>query len=252
ADVRGFTEFTDQSQAKALEFIREHKLSGSEAEKIINEEAQETLNTVNLYLGTLADIIKRHNGTLDKYIGDCVMAFWNAPVSNPQHALFCIRAAIDAQRAIYQINLQRVAENHKRELEIMMAGATPKPKLPVLMLGSGVNTGNATVGLMGSSEHLFNYTAFGREVNLASRLEAVSGRGRIIISEATYEHLKRDDPKLAASCAALPPVKVKGIVAEIKIYEVPWRPTDASPFDEELFGSGPTEGTSFTGITRKF
>ncbi|HXE42101.1 MAG TPA: adenylate/guanylate cyclase domain-containing protein, partial [Candidatus Baltobacteraceae bacterium] len=107
-------------------------------------------------------------------------------------------------------------------------------------------------GLVGSSDHLFNYTAFGREVNLASRLEAVSGRGRIIISEATYEHLKRDDPKLAATCVALPPVKVKGIVAEIKIYEVPWRPADASPFDEELFGTGPTEGTSFTGITRKF
>lgn len=254
ADVRGFTEFTDQSQAKALELIREHNLSGAEAEKIINEEAQETLNTVNLYLGTLADIIKRHNGTLDKYIGDCVMAFWNAPVANEKHALCCIRAAIDAQRAIYQINLHRVAENHKRELEITFAGGEKilKPKLPVLMLGSGVNTGIATVGLMGSSEHLFNYTAFGREVNLASRLEAVSGRGRIIISEATYEHLKRDDPKLAESCAVLPPVKVKGIVAEIKIYEVPWRPADASPFDEELFGAGPTEGTSFTGITRKF
>ena len=55
------------------------------------------------------------------------------------------------------------------------------------MLGSGINTGMATVGLMGSNEHLLNYTVFGREVNLASRLEAVSGRGRIIISEATYE-----------------------------------------------------------------
>jgi len=254
ADVRGFTGFTDQSQAKALEYIREHKLSGAAAEKIINEEAQETLNTVNLYLGTLADIIKRHNGTLDKYIGDCVMAFWNAPVANEKHALSCVRAAIDAQRAIYQINLRRVAENHKRELEITFAAGEKilKPKLPVLMLGSGVNTGIATVGLMGSSEHLLNYTAFGREVNLASRLEAVSGRGRIIISEATYEHLKRDDPKLAETCVALPPVKVKGIVAEIKIYEVPWRPADASPFDEELFGTGPTEGTSFTGITRKF
>jgi len=109
----------------------------------------------------------------------------------------------------------------------------------------------ATVGLMGSSEHLLNYTAFGREVNLASRLEAVSGRGRIVIGQMTYEHLKRDDPKLAATCLVLPPVKVKGIVAEIKIYEVPWRPADASPFDEELFGTGPTEGTSFTGIVQR-
>ena len=86
ADVRGFTEFTDQSQAKVLEYIREHNLSGAEAEAAINEEARETLATVNLYLGAIADAIKRHNGTLDKYIGDCAMAFWNAPIPNEKHA----------------------------------------------------------------------------------------------------------------------------------------------------------------------
>ncbi len=78
---------------------------------------------------------------------------------------------------------------------------------------------------------------FGREVNLASRLEAVSGRSRIIISEVTYSHLLRDDPELAATCIALPPVKVKGIVAQVKIYEVPWRLPGTSPFDEELFAA---------------
>ena len=252
ADVRGFTSFTDQSQAKAQAYVDEHKLSGADAEKVINVEAQETLATVNLYLGTIADVIKRHNGTLDKYIGDCVMAFWGAPVKNEKHAAACVRAAVDAQRAIYQINVQRVAENQKRELEGIIGGQYPKPKLPILTLGSGVNTGFATVGLMGSSEHLLNYTVFGREVNLASRLEAHSGRGRIIISQATYEHLKRDDPGLAATCVELPPVKVKGIVAEVKVYEVPWRPKEASPFDEELFGKGgPSEGTSFTGIVQR-
>ena len=252
ADVRGFTEFTDQSQAKVLEYIRAHNLSGAEAATAINEEARETLATVNLYLGAVADAIKRHNGTLDKYIGDCAMAFWNAPIPNEKHAAACVRAAIDAQRAIYEINLKRAAENQKRELESVMGGATrPKSKLPVLMLGSGINTGMATVGLMGSNEHLLNYTVFGREVNLASRLEAVSGRSRIIISEATYEHLRRDDPELAATCVALPPVKVKGIVAEVKIYEVPWRQPGASPFDEEFFTAQPGEGTSFTGIIQR-
>ena len=132
------------------------------------------------------------------------------------------------------------------------SNAPPKPRLAILTLGSGINTGMATVGLMGSNEHLLNYTVFGREVNLASRLEAVSGRSRIIISEATYGHLLRDDPELAATCVALPPVKVKGIVAEVKIYEVPWRPPGASPFDEELFSSAkPGEGTSFTGIIQR-
>ena len=252
ADVRGFTEFTDQSQARVLEYIRAHKLSGEEAEAAVAEEARETLATVNLYLGAIADTIKRHNGTLDKYIGDCAMAFWNAPMPNLKHAVAAVRAAIDAQRAIYQLNLKRVEENQKRELENTMSStARPKSKLPILMLGSGINTGMATVGLMGSNEHLLNYTVFGREVNLASRLEAVSGRSRIIISEATYEHLRRDDPELAVTCFALPPVKVKGIVAEVKIYEVPWRPPGASPFDEELFSAKSSEGTSFTGLVQR-
>jgi class 3 adenylate cyclase len=255
SDVRGFTQFTDDSQAKVLENIREHKLTGAEAEAAINEEARETLNTVNMYLSAVADSIKKHNGTLDKYIGDCAMAFWNAPIPNAKHAAACVRAAVDAQRAIYEINLKRVEENQKRELEttFMAPGdAPPKPRLAILTLGSGINTGMATVGLMGSNEHLLNYTVFGREVNLASRLEAVSGRSRIIISEATYGHLLRDDPELAATCVSLPPVKVKGIVAEVKIYEVPWRPPGASPFDEELFSSAkPGEGTSFTGIIQR-
>jgi adenylate cyclase len=252
ADVRGFTEFTDQSQAKVLEYIRAHRLSGAEAEAAIAEEARETLDTVNLYLGAIADTIKRHNGILDKFIGDCAMAFWGALVPNPKHAAACVRAAIDAQRAIYELNLKRAEENQKRELENTMSGASrPKSKLPILMLGSGINTGMATVGLMGSDKHGLNYTVFGREVNLASRLEAVSGRSRIIISGATYSHLLRDDPELAATCIALPPVKVKGIVAEVNIYEVPWRPAGASPFDEELFSAKPPEGTSFTGLIQR-
>ncbi len=253
ADVRGFTEFTDQSQAKVLEYIRLNNLSGAEAEAAISEEASETLATVNLYLCIVADSIKKHGGTLDKYIGDCAMAFWNAPLPHPKHAAACVRAAIDAQRTIYDINRGRAAENHKRDLEnvILHGGARPKSKLPILTLGSGINTGIVTVGLMGSDEHLFNYTVFGREVNLASRLESVSGRSRIVISEATYERLRRDDPELAASCVALPPVKVKGIVAEVIIYEVPWRPPGASPFDEDLFSGKPAEGTSFTGLVQR-
>jgi len=256
SDVRGFTQFTDESQAKVLEFIREHKLAGAEAEAAINEEARETLATVNLYLGVVADAIKRHNGTLDKYIGDCAMAFWNAPLPNKKHAAACVRAAIDAQRTIYELNLKRVEENQKRELEttFMAHGdAPPKPRLAILTLGSGINTGMATVGLMGSNEHLLNYTVFGREVNLASRLESASGRSRIYIGEATYKRLLQDDPELAATCISIPPLtNIKGISRAVIVYEVPWRPPGASPFDEELFSSTkPGEGTSFTGIIQR-
>lgn len=255
SDVRGFTAFTDQSQEKVLEHIRENNLSGATAEDAINEEARETLATVNLYLGAVADAIKRHKGTLDKYIGDCAMAFWNAPMPNAQHAAACVRAAIDAQRAIYELNLKRSEENQKRELETtFMPGASDRPKtrLAILTLGSGINTGMATVGLMGSNEHLLNYTVFGREVNLASRIESASGRSRIYITEATYKNLLRDDPELAATCIALPPLtNIKGISAAVKVYEVPWRPPGASPFDEELTSAKPGEGTSFTGIIQR-
>src|SRR6185295_8828021 len=99
----------------------------------------------------------------------------------------------------------------------------PLDMLVLLSLGTGINSGIAIVGLMGSQEHIFNYTVFGREVNIASRLEGVSGRGRIIIGESTYNGLVQFDPELARSATELPPTKVKGIEKEIRIFEVPWK-----------------------------
>jgi class 3 adenylate cyclase len=93
-------------------------------------------------------------------------------------------------------------------------------------LGTGINTGSSTVGLMGSLQHLFNYTVFGVEVNLASRLEGVSGRGRIIVSHRTYEQVKGADPELAATFIEQPAVTVKGISNAVRIYEVPWKQTE--------------------------
>ena len=105
----------------------------------------------------------------------------------------------------------------------MSAGLPPKQPLTSLQLGTGINTGLVTVGLMGSETHQSNYTVFGREVNLASRLEGVSGSGRIIISDATYNHLLRHAPEIALTCKELPPEKVKGFRAAVRIYEVPWQ-----------------------------
>lgn len=226
ADVRGFTALTDEMQDAAAKFVREHQLDATAAEAHLDESARETLKTVNTYLALVADTVIAHGGTLDKYIGDCVMAFWGAPVANPKHALGCVRAAIDAQRGIQRLNQQRREENEKRSAEnaaLKAAGQMSRPLLPVLSLGGGINTGVVDVGLMGSETHQYNYTVFGREVNLASRLESVSGSARIIIGETTYRHLQRDDPALAATCVELPPVKVKGFSGEVKIYEVPWQ-----------------------------
>jgi class 3 adenylate cyclase len=226
ADVRGFTTLMDEMQERVAEFVRERQLDSAAAEACFDESARETLNTVNLYLATVADAVKTHGGTLDKYIGDCVMAFWGAPTPNEKHALACVQAAIETQRAIHELNQRRMAENSQREIENrarLSAGLPPKPPLRALQLGTGINTGLVTVGLMGSDVHQYNYTVFGREVNLASRLESVSGSGRIIISDTTYNHLLREDPALASTCIEMLPVTVKGIRDAVRIYEVPWQ-----------------------------
>jgi len=226
ADIRGFTNMTDEMQQRVVDYVQEHHLDTAAAEAYIDQCAKDTLETVNLYLGIVADSVKKHGGTLDKYIGDCVMAFWGAPVANEKHALACVRAAIDSQRAIYELNDRRQAENPKIELENrarLSAGLPPRPLKVALQLGTGVNTGLVTVGLMGSDNHILNYTVFGREVNLASRLESVSGSGRVIISDTTYNHLLRHGPGLASICVEMFPVTVKGIRNAVRIYEMPWQ-----------------------------
>ena len=226
ADIRGFTALTDQAQEQIAQYVRHSDVDLAMAEKYFEDSAREMLETVNLYLAAVADVIKNHGGTLDKYIGDCVMAFWNAPTPNETHARACVEAAIDAQRAIQALNELRQAQNPARELENrarLSAGLPPKPLHMPLHLGTGINTGLVTVGLMGSDQHILNYTIFGREVNLASRLEGESGSGRIIISDTTYNHLLRHSPELASACMELPPVKPKGFLNPVRIYEVPWQ-----------------------------
>jgi class 3 adenylate cyclase len=94
-----------------------------------------------------------------------------------------------------------------------------------------------------------NYTVFGREVNLASRLEGQSGRGRIFITEATYEHIRRDDYALAATCVLQPPAKLKGIGAAVKVYEVPWQTPEtaaAGPAGPAAASENPASPTDHT------
>ena len=257
ADVRGFTAVTDAAQEQAQRFVRQHHLDASAAEACFDEQARETLGTINAYLGLVADTVIQHDGTLDKFIGDCVMAFWGAPTPNPQHALSCVRAGIAAQRAICELNQQRQAENQRRQEQNAAreaAGLAPLPLMPILLLGTGINTGMVTVGLMGSGAEgqvrQGSYTVFGREVNLASRLETTSGRGRIFIGESTFRLLRREDPELAAACIALPPQKLKGISAVITAYEVPWRAPGAPPLEQESpensTGLSPDAATTLT------
>lgn len=240
ADVRGFTELTDYTQERVAEYVREKQLPHDQAEACFDDFATETLNTVNTYLTCVIDAATKEKGTFDKLIGDCVMFFWGAPLDHPTHALACVRAAIETQRAIYRLNQKRAIDNQQREAENLAresAGLPPRPPLATLTLGTGINTGMVTAGIMGSDEHSINYTVFGREVNLASRLEGMSGRGRIFISESTYRHLVRDDPALAATCIQREPMKPKGFNKPVQIYEVPWMPPGetAMEFQTMLF-----------------
>jgi adenylate cyclase len=240
SDVRGFTEMTDESHARAEEHVRQHQLARAQADAYFDEQAKEVLSTVNRYLGIIADKVKQHEGTLDKYIGDCVMAFWGAPTPNEKHALTCVRAAIDAQRAVYALNQERVAENKRREAENAQRASAGQPALPllkILSMGTGINTGTVTIGLMGSEHHISNYTVFGRDVNLAARLEGHSGRGRIFIGEATYLELLKDDSALAATCTEQAPITFKGFRTAVKTYEVPWK------IAQPLATSGDTESS---------
>jgi len=244
ADVRGFTALTDVTQTKAVEYIEKNQLGPEAAEAYHNQVAKETLDTVSTYLGTIAGAIKKHNGTLDKYIGDCVMAFWGGPLANPRHASDAVRSAIDAQRAMLALNLKRDAENKRIAAESAARaaqGLPPESPLPLLSMGTGINTGLAIMGLMGSDADGLSYTVFGREVNLASRLEGLSGYGRIIISHATYLVLKRDAPELAALCIEQVPADVKGFRHAVKNYEVVWRPV-GGPEDPTQQGPAPTYG----------
>lgn len=116
---------------------------------------------INRLLGPLSDAVLAEGGTIDKYIGDCVMAFWNAPLDAPDHAARAVSAGLRMLDAVARLNAELAAE----------AGAAVTPI--ELAVGVGINTGECVVGNLGSDRR-FDYTAIGDAVNLASRLESAS------------------------------------------------------------------------------
>lgn len=151
------------------------------------------------YLEELTNILIKEQGTIDKYIGDSIMAFWGAPQADRDHALHACKAALHCQKRLIDLN-------RKWNFE----------KKPILETRIGIHTGDVIVGNMGSTER-FNYTVIGDNVNLASRLEGVNKMfgTHIIISEETF-HLVRD----FAIVRPLDVVAVKGKNIGIKIYEL--------------------------------
>ena len=145
----------------------------------------------------MTDIILNHGGTVDKYMGDCIMAFWNAPMDCPNHQEKAIISAREMKRKLRKMNIK---EEFGTELKI----------------GIGINTGEAVVGNMGS-EQRFDYSVLGDAVNLASRLEGISKNydTTIIIGEDTYKSVK-DKFKFRK----LDDVQVKGKSNKVAIYSI--------------------------------
>ncbi|MDP9175213.1 MAG: adenylate/guanylate cyclase domain-containing protein [Planctomycetota bacterium] len=154
---------------------------------------------LNRYLGAMSDQVLLHEGTLDKYIGDAIMCFWNAPLPQDDHAAQACRAA-----------LAIAAKEDEIRVELQSLGA------PKLFTRIGINTTDAAVGFVGSS-HLFNYTALGDGVNLASRLEGANKLygSKILLSNSTAD-LVRDQFIMRK----LDVVKVKGKTQPMAVYEL--------------------------------
>ena len=134
---------------------------------------KELTDLMNTYLGAMTSLVRKHRGTLDKYIGDAIMAFWGAPVSDPEHAKNAVLAALAMQKDLRSLD------------PIFKARGWP-----ILHIGVGVNTGTMTVGDMGSPVRKA-YTVMGDAVNLGSRLEGLTkqyGVG-ILVGEDTKNGL---------------------------------------------------------------
>jgi len=175
SDIRGFT---------------------SISERLTPEELVEHLN---IYLQSMTDIIIKYYGTLDKYIGDAVMAFWGAPIEMDDHALKACKASLEMMEALQEMNKKWEMENK-----------------PTLEIGIGINTGDMIVGNMGSAARM-DYTLMGDNVNLGSRLEGTNKfyKTGIIISEFTYQYVKDD-----VIARELDLIRVKGKALPVKIFEL--------------------------------
>jgi adenylate cyclase len=166
-------------------------------------DARELTHLMNSFTSPMSDIITEAHGTIDKYIGDCIMAFWNAPLDDPDHAKNAVCAAQLIRRKLVDLNRNLIAE----------AAASGRP-YHELRVGIGINTGECVVGNFGS-EQRFNYSLLGDPVNLASRLEGLCKLYMVdlVFGEETAKML--DDP---AELIELDLVAVKGKSQAVKVY----------------------------------
>lgn len=176
ADVRGFTRRSEHMEPESV------------------------VELLNEFFAEMTDLIFENGGTLDKYLGDGLMALFGAPFAKPDDALRCVKTAAEMQRSLAQLN--RLWET--------------RDQAP-LHIGIGINSGPVTAGNIGSSKRM-DYTVIGDAVNLASRLCANAAPEQILISESTFRRLEGNFP-----AQRLQPIRVKGKDAPVEVYEILWR-----------------------------
>ena len=175
ADIRGFTSFSEHANP----------------EKVVG--------LLNQYFSAMTEIIFEHGGTLDKYIGDELMALFGAPTATPDDARNAVKVAVAMQKRMAGLNAELAADGYQE-----------------IAIGIGLHTGVATVGYIGS-EKRSEYTAIGDTVNLASRLQSNSQSGQILISEATASAAGNIFPM-----AKKEPLTVKNRLQPVELFEVLW------------------------------
>jgi adenylate cyclase len=175
SDIRGFTTLSEAHRPEAI------------------------IDQLNEYFSRMVDLLFRHKGQLDKFVGDMIMGLFNATMDDVDHADHAVQMALAMLRELEVLNRKWESEG--------------KPRFDI---GVGINTGDMIAGLVGS-ENTLSYTVIGDNVNLGSRLESLNKefRSHIIISEFTYGQLKG-----SYNVTPLGSVKVKGKTREVAIYEV--------------------------------
>jgi len=164
-----------------------------------NENPERIVELLNRYFTMMSELIFEHGGTLDKYIGDGLMAIFGAPTVSPMDATNAIKCAVAMQKNLVELNEKLKAEGY-REIGV----------------GIGLHTGIATVGYIGSDKRS-EYTAIGDTVNLASRLESLAASGEILITEATAKE-SLESFRLVERQA----IKVKNRLQPVTLFEVKW------------------------------
>jgi adenylate cyclase len=149
------------------------------------------------YFTEMVEIVFEHGGTLDKFMGDAIMALWGAPITRPDDADLAIRAAIEMQRVLDELNVKWTNEGRRR-----------------VEIGIGINFGEVFAGNIGSDRRL-EYTVIGDAVNTASRLCAMAGPGEILITEPLYRVLTNPP-----GVTTLEPLQLKGKALAIAVYRV--------------------------------